>query len=324
LSEYGIKLICRQISPIIPHNYKDSALPCAVFVWNVENVCDKERKVSITFTFKNGTGNRKQDGEGNATTSTFEQGNVQGVQIDQTIAKMKCTYCLACKESDDGVKISSCYKFDPMGNGEKLWQDLKENGKLSDKSVDENLKSKDVGVAVCGQVLVKPKTEADVEFSLVWDMPKVTFNKSEKEFTRYYTKYFGSEGSAGPSISDYALSNYTKWEGLIDEWQRPILEDSDLPDWYKSAIFNELYYVADGGSLWLICTNTFDGELPFDDPRRAYGRFSYLEGHEYRMVNTYDVHFYGSFSLISLWPNLQVKYYFAKREVVIKFNRLSF
>lgn len=40
--------------------------------------------------------------------------------------------------------------------------------------------------------------------------------------------------------------------------------------------------------------------------RRAYGRFMYLEGHEYRMCNTYDVHFYASHALISLWPNLQV------------------
>lgn len=40
--------------------------------------------------------------------------------------------------------------------------------------------------------------------------------------------------------------------------------------------------------------------------RSAYGRFAYLEGHEYRMVNTYDVHFYASHALANLWPNLQV------------------
>lgn len=64
LSEHGVKLVCRQISPVIPHEYKDSSLPCAVFIWNVENVCDQERKVTITFTFKNGTGLKKQDFEG--------------------------------------------------------------------------------------------------------------------------------------------------------------------------------------------------------------------------------------------------------------------
>lgn len=39
-------------------------MPCAVFIWTIENVGDKERKVSITFTFKNGTGTKKQDAEG--------------------------------------------------------------------------------------------------------------------------------------------------------------------------------------------------------------------------------------------------------------------
>ena len=64
LTEHGVKLVCRQVSPVIPHEYKDSSLPCAVFVWTIENVCDKNRKVSIAFTFKNGTGTKKQDSEG--------------------------------------------------------------------------------------------------------------------------------------------------------------------------------------------------------------------------------------------------------------------
>jgi non-lysosomal glucosylceramidase len=35
-----------------------------------------------------------------------------------------------------------------------------------------------------------------------------------------------------------------------------------------------------------------------------YGRFGYLEGQEYRMYNTYDVHFYASWALAMLWPKL--------------------
>lgn len=26
---------------------------------------------------------------------------------------------------------------------------------------------------------------------------------------------------------------------------------SNLPDWYKSALFNELYFISDGGTVWL-------------------------------------------------------------------------
>ena len=32
----------------------------------------------------------------------------------------------------------------------------------------------------------------------------------------------------------------------------------------------------------------------------------FSKGHEYRMYNTYDVHFYASFALALLWPKLQL------------------
>lgn len=38
-----------------------------------------------------------------------------------------------------------------------------------------------------------------------------------------------------------------------------------LPSWYKSAIFNELYYVADGGTQWLLMDDV--DELPSTDIR---------------------------------------------------------
>lgn len=50
--------------------------------------------------------------------------------------------------------------------------------------------------------------------------------------------------------------------------------------------------------------------------RIAYGRFAYLEGHEYRMYNTYDVHFYASHALSNLWPNLQVSIQYDFRDSI--------
>uniref|UniRef100_A0A336LV92 CSON005728 protein n=1 Tax=Culicoides sonorensis TaxID=179676 RepID=A0A336LV92_CULSO len=172
LSEYGIKLVGRQISPIIPHDYKDSSLPCAVFVWSVENVCDKERKVSITFTFKNGTGTKKQDSDGNPESNQFNHESASGVSIKQTIAGMGCSYCLSCKKTSD-VNITKCNQFDPNGSGEKLWNELKTHGQFTEKVLDSTLKSKDLGVGICGQVSLKPESQSDIEFVLVWDMPIV-------------------------------------------------------------------------------------------------------------------------------------------------------
>lgn len=111
-----------------------------------------------------------------------------------------------------------------------------------------------------------------------------------------------------------SLENCYKWEQWIDDWQSPVLEDAELPDWYKSAIFNELYFISDGGTLWLNMENT-DG-IDINDPRLAYGRFAYLEGHEYRMYNTYDVHFYASHALANLFPNLQVSLQYDFKESI--------
>lgn len=140
LSHYGVRLICRQISPVIPHEYKESSLPCAVFVWSAQNVCDQERKVSITFTFKNGTGNKKLDAEGNAEAQLISEGNAKGVAIRQKINDMSCSYNLACRVLPE-ISITRCPQFDPAGNGEQLWQQLKEHGQLNEQPTTETLKS---------------------------------------------------------------------------------------------------------------------------------------------------------------------------------------
>lgn len=50
--------------------------------------------------------------------------------------------------------------------------------------------------------------------------------------------------------------------------------------------------------------------------RKEYGKFAYLEGHEYRMYNTYDVHFYASFALADLWPKLQATVQYEFRDAI--------
>lgn len=71
-------------------------------------------------------------------TSTLDSESIKSVCIKQTIVGMDCTYAIACKSDNDNS--SCCTQFDPHGNGEKLWKDLAENGKLTDASSDEKLK----------------------------------------------------------------------------------------------------------------------------------------------------------------------------------------
>ena len=51
-----INLICHQISPIIPHNYKDSSLPAAIFKWTINNNNNEDVDFSLMFTWQSGSG----------------------------------------------------------------------------------------------------------------------------------------------------------------------------------------------------------------------------------------------------------------------------
>ena len=50
--------------------------------------------------------------------------------------------------------------------------------------------------------------------------------------------------SPAVQMTSYAMKNWRRWRKEIEAWQSPVLRDPDLPDWFKSAVFNELYYLA--------------------------------------------------------------------------------
>lgn len=62
---------------------------------------------------------------------------------------------------------------------------------------------------------------------------------------RRYTRFL----RGASCLCTRAIRRRTYWEHALDDWQGPILKHPRLPDWYKSAIFNELYFITDGGSV---------------------------------------------------------------------------
>ncbi|XP_050440390.1 non-lysosomal glucosylceramidase isoform X2 [Adelges cooleyi] len=318
IPELDIKLVCKQISPVIPNNYKDSCVPGGVFIWTVENNSNSQYNISITFTFASGNGVSSYNTD-EASCEPFnvnEDGTeVAGSLIHNFFKNMKCTYVIGGKVKDRGTL--SQLNFDPNSNGMSVSKSLKLFGELKEMGEKkDNLYSKgeEVASAVCIKQCLKPNSSEKYEFGLFIDMPKIKFPMSQIEYLRYYTKFFGCDSKTGPKIFHYSMKNYKIWEQELDKWQNPILNDTLLPDWYKSAIFNELYFVADGGSVWLLPPK--DDHLDVTDPRYEYGYFGYLEGHEYRMYNTYDVHFYASFALATLWPKLQACIQYKFRDTI--------
>jgi non-lysosomal glucosylceramidase len=191
-------------------------------------------------------------------------------------------------------------RFSTSSDGADLWNDFAQDGRLKvHRDGRPSAERESIGAALTITLDMEPKSTHEVAFALAWDMPLVRTGFGTKYYRRY-TQFYGRGSNAAPSIAADALIKYPSWEDKIVSWQRPILEDETLPHWYKTALINELYYIVDGGTMWVYRAEE-------EDPwRDDIGRFAYLEGQEYRMYNTYDVHFYASYALSMLWPRLEL------------------
>jgi non-lysosomal glucosylceramidase len=181
-----------------------------------------------------------------------------------------------------------------------LWGDFRDGSLENTEDARASTDGMAIGGAVCATVEVPAGQTREVAFSLVWDMPVVR-DGAGKGYYRRYTRFYGRDGKAVSKLAAAALTEYPAWEKAIEAWQGPILSQTGLPDWFKAALFNELYFLASGGSVWT------DGEAGQKASKATdIGHFAYLESLEYLYVNTYDVHFYASFALAMLWPELEL------------------
>jgi len=269
LPEVNLKLFCEQISPFIPQDYQDSSLPVCVFKWKVQKMNpddNRKLKVIIAFSFQSGWGKRQKWLR--ARTRGFQGGRL----IHQSVRGLRLTYGIYAQ---NGQALPD---FRPgAGDGRGFIRAIEED--QSEEVKDTSSSGRPVGIGV--KVLVNEGQEAIM--ALCWDMPRIKFKSGARTWTRWYTKFFHSgqldEESSAEALLKHAIGQVDVWRERIRQWQAPTLSDESLPGWLKSCVFNELYYIADGGSQWLVLDEV-DDTLDEEDPRRRFGRFCYLESHE--------------------------------------------
>ncbi|WOL14286.1 non-lysosomal glucosylceramidase-like [Canna indica] len=365
-----LKIVCRQISPFIPHNYKESSYPVAVFTFTLTNLAKTAADVTLLFSWANSVGGTSEFSGYHSNKKMIEKDGVRGVLLHHRTSDglPPVTFAIAAEETT-GVNVSECPCFMISGGSDAftardMWCAIKEHGSFDHLDSSEMLfhsePGSSIGAAVAASVAIASQTTSTVTFSLAWASPEVKF-PSGKIYHRRYTKFYGTDCDAAARLVHDAIIQHGSWETQIEEWQNPILQDKRFPTWYPVTLFNELYYLNAGGTIWT------DGSLPIQSlasieerkfsldmshvdfnhlneaitrkntaadilDRMAIvleklhapsvsnsaigtpllqgeeniGQFLYLEGVEYCMWNTYDVHFYSSFSLIMLFPKLEL------------------
>jgi non-lysosomal glucosylceramidase len=317
---FQTELICEQFSPIWAGNYQESSYPVALFEWTAHNPTDKPITLSIMFTWQNIVGwftnaikspkvkvrddgspvyeyqPRWGDSTGNLNqwiVDNFRVGCLlDRIQLHDEVREGEGQVCIATI-SNPSLEVFYHSRWNPNGDGSDLWDFFAMNGSLPDYQDETPAEpGEQIAAAIAVRFTIRPGKTKKIPFILAWDLPITEFAEGVQYYRRY-TDFFGRNGKNAWPVVRTALKHGDMWRERIQEWQSPILKRDDLPDWFKMALFNELYLLTDGGTLWTAATE--------NDPA---GQFGVLECLDYRWYESLDVRLYGSFALAMLWPRL--------------------
>ncbi|OKH60433.1 GH116 family glycosyl hydrolase [Scytonema sp. HK-05] len=318
---FQANLTCEQFSPIWAANYQETSYPVAVFVWTAHNPTDAPIALSIMLTWENMVGwftnalkspevRLRDDGspvyeyqprlgesKGNfnliVENSEFIGFELARVGVTEPVQEGEGQWCIATPKHPK-VELFYQTRWNPIGTGDDVWQSFAQDGSLPNYVDDTpSCEGEQVGVAVALRFTLQPGETLEIPFALAWDFPVTEF-ASQITYYRRYTDFFGRSGKNAWAIACSALAQYQTWQQQIQSWQQPILDRQDLPDWFKMALFNELYDLTSGGTLWSAATK-----------RDPVGQFAVLECLDYRWYESLDVRLYGSFALLMLFPELE-------------------
>ncbi|KAG6719521.1 hypothetical protein I3842_03G009900 [Carya illinoinensis] len=365
-----LSIVCRQISPFIPQNYKESSFPVSVFTFTLSNKGKTSADVTLLFTWANSVGGISGFSGHHCNSKIVGKDGVHGVLLHHKTAHdhPPVTFAIAAEETGD-VHVSECPCFLISGDSQgitakDMWHEIKKNGSFDHLDHNEtptpSKPGSSIGAAIAASLTIPSDSIRTVTFSLAWDCPEVRFG--QKTYHRRYTRFYGTHGNAAASIARDAILEHALWESQIEAWQRPVLDDKRLPEWYPVTLFNELYYLNAGRTIWTdgsppmqslgtirerkffinsprsnlkntadmshqndtaieilermaatleqvhtpLTSNSAFGTYLLPNEEENIGQLLYLEGIEYLMWNTYDVHFYSSFALVMLFPKLEL------------------
>lgn len=317
---FKTQITCEQLSPIWANNYQECSYPLSVFTWTIHNPTDQPITISIMLTWQNIVGwftnmikspevKVRDDGspvyeykpKWGESTGSFNQYIVDFHRVGCILDKVRLNDEITAGEGQWAIasvtnpSVESFYhtRWNPQGDGSDIWDTFAHNGSLSDYENETPADpGQQIGAAIAVRFTIRPGRTKQIPFVIAWDFPVMQFAENVTYFRRY-TDFFGRSGNNVWSMIRTGLKHDDMWRDFIKDWQQPILENNTLPSWFKMALFNELYNLSSGGSIWTAATE--------DDP---VGQFAVLECLDYRWYESLDVRLYGGFPVSYLWPKL--------------------
>ncbi len=295
--ELGVRIVGEQLSPVIAGDLEASALPLGTFDWWIENPASEARTVGLLLTWEEplGRDGTAVDGGSHEAVTTERATGVVLRPGPAAATGLRGTFSLAAQGAP-GLSIATRTGLDVAGLAAAQIE-FASAGRL-DPAVPGGTGR---AAAIAVTTSLAPGAHTSIRFVIAWDLPMVEFGAGRRWWKRY-TRTWGRTGECAWDLAEHALAKTDAWRAAIEAWQAPVLDDPARPTWYKAALFNELYFLVDGGTFWE--AGEVGGPEPAPDD---VGRFALIECVDYPFYDTVDVDFYASFAILATFPELETR-----------------
>ncbi len=295
-------------SPIIPHNYRETSFPVAVWQFGVTNPTGDSTECAVMLTWPHPPFSGKSDSRlgyfnairsASGKTGMVLKANDPGNRVEAEGSE----WCLATA-SAGGDHIVSYATWDVDGDGSDIWDQFSDDGELS-----KNVNPFASAGAVAVKIILGPGETKTASIVLSWDFPVVAFESAydggrSTQWWKRYCEYFDTLSDNSFDVAVEALDSADVWSGEIDTWITSYTSDARYPDWLLCAAFNELYYNQMGGSFWESGLRSghpdeFMGLHPEDHKNFV------MESQAYTLSGNISVGHYSSIVYAKFWPEME-------------------
>ncbi|RMF38489.1 MAG: hypothetical protein D6759_00820, partial [Chloroflexi bacterium] len=224
---FPARLTVEQFSPVIPHNYRESSYPVALFLWTAENPTDDPLTLGILFTWQNllGRGQERDFLGGHVNRARRERldaGEMVGVLLqdggEAVTEGWQGSFAIAALQTP-GVQVTYRSRFRVNGDGADLWEDFAADGRLDDRDdATPSTMGEIIGAGIAVTFDLAPGETRQVPIALAWDLPIAQFGEGDRWYRRY-TAFFGVSGRNAWAIAREGLTHYADWREQIIAWQ---------------------------------------------------------------------------------------------------------
>ena len=245
--DFGAKCVLTAFNPFIPHDDFNSSLPCAMFMWEIENVSGKETDFTLAFALQNPNSvsvNKKVDGG-----IFFTCGDKNENEIG---------YSDLCALTESTADIQSYwYRGGWMDSVTTYYKNL-QGGNLRNREY-ESAGRYDHG-SIYVKFSLKPNEKKKIPFVLAWNTPN-QYNywheyKNENDEHVTWKNYYATQFKTSLESAKYALDNFDMLLSETEKFKNAI-HKSTLPAWIIDAVSSNLSVLKsptvlryEDGSIW--------------------------------------------------------------------------